>query len=121
MYTCPTHHIFYGKITILLCAAMLAACASAPKAERGRGLLRLEVTPDHAEVLIDAKYQGQVRGWREQTVPVRAGMRRVTLRAEGYITQRFDLELAPNEEVTLSVALEPALDEPVEATDDPRS
>ena len=56
-------------------------------------LLRLEVTPPEAHIYIDEQYQGRIDRWRDQTIPVRPGPRRVELQAEGYITQRFDVEI----------------------------
>lgn len=73
--------------------------------------LRLEVEPTTTKIFIDSEYQGVVAGWVQQTVPVESGARRVELRADGYITRRFDVELAPGEEVTLKVEMEPTLDE----------
>jgi hypothetical protein len=92
---------------------ILAGCVTMSSGAPPRGLLRLEVTPPEAEVFIDDQYQGRIAGWREGTVPVKPGLRRVALTAPGHITQRFDLEIARGEEVTLQVQLTAALEEPV--------
>ena len=84
-------------------------------AQRRRGYLRLEVEPDRAMVLVDGDYRGEIRGWRGGVVPVVAGDRKVELRADGYITQRFDVRVGAGEEVTLRLQMEPVLitvDEP---------
>jgi hypothetical protein len=82
-------------------------CATMSSEASKRGLLRLEVTPAEAEVFIDDAYQGRIAGWHERTLPVRSGERRVALSAPGHLTQRFDLTVAPGEEVTLKVQLIP--------------
>jgi len=73
-------------------------------------LLRLDVKPPEAHIYIDEDYQGRVDRWRDQTLPIRPGARRVELQAKGYLTQRFDIEIGAREEVTLTVALEPEFD-----------
>jgi hypothetical protein len=98
-----------GALTTLA----LAGCVTMSGAP-SRGLLRLEVTPAEAEVFVDDQYQGRIAGWRQGTLPVKPGQRRVALTAPGYITQRFDLEIARGEEVTLQVQLEPELEEPAD-------
>lgn len=80
--------------------------------EGPRGYLRLEVEPAHVEVEVDEKYSGVANGWVDSTIPIAPGVRRVTLSADGYITQRFDLEIAPYEHVTLQLRLEPMLELP---------
>lgn len=99
-------------VWLALASVALSACATGSGATRpgARGFLRFEVEPPSAEVDIDEKYSGVVNGWADGVVPVQPGLRRVTLRAPGYITQRFDLEVGPYEEVTLVLALEPTLE-----------
>jgi len=102
-----------------LMAVVVAGCATtSASGPRARGFLRFEVEPPDAEVDIDEKYSGVVNGWADGVVPVQPGLRRVTLRAPGFITQRFDLEVSAYEEVTLILALEPALELPDEAPED---
>lgn len=92
-------------------ASLLVACATGyGTPTQPRGYLRFEVKPDTTELLLDEQYSGLIAGWVEGVVPVTPGVRRVTLRAEGYITQRFDVEVAAREEVTFSLSLEPILD-----------
>ena len=74
--------------------------------------LELQVEPTTAEIYIDDEYQGVVEGWRQQVVPIRSGYRRLELRAQGYITQRFDLDVEADSWLTLRVQLEPAIDAP---------
>lgn len=103
----------------LLLVSQLSACATGyGSTSQPRGYLRFEVTPDTAELLLDEKYSGQLAGWVEGVVPVTPGVRRVTLRADGYISQRFDVEIAAHEEVTFRLDLEPVLELELDETDE---
>lgn len=90
-----------------------AACSAVQTTpDRGpRGYLELQVEPSSAEVFIDEQYAGVVEGWGNQTIPVEPGVRRVELRAPGYYTQRFDLEIGAHELVTLELKMEPTFDD----------
>lgn len=105
---------------VALAAGVLlsASCSTTSASQRAaaRGYLRFEVEPDNAAVEIDEEYSGMVSGWVQQTVPVSPGMRRVTVRARGYLTQRFDIDIAAGEEVTLILKMERALE-----LEDPRT
>lgn len=92
----------------LLISLVISGCGAsyAIRHPNARGYLRFEVDPQHVEVEIDEQYSGLVEGWAEGVVPVEPGVRRVTLRADGYITQRFDIEVAAGEEVTLQLTME---------------
>jgi hypothetical protein len=105
----PSHTLLR---VILVFATMLAGCATAPRTSgpMARGYLRFEVEPEDAEIEIDEQYSGVITGWAANTVPVEPGVRRVTVRAEGYITQRFDIEVSAGEEVTLILEMEPVLE-----------
>lgn len=122
MTSMPVTEFVFPVIVAL--SATLVGCATTPKttARSARGYLRFEVVPEDAEIEIDEQYSGVVNGWAQHVVPVEAGDRRVTVRAAGYITQRFDIEVAANEEVTLRLKLEPSLElEPAtDAPPDPR-
>lgn len=91
----------------------LSSCSAVrPVADkRSPGYLTFEVTPADAEVYIDEEFRGQIDGWRGQTVPVAPGNKRVELRAAGYMTQRFDIEIAAGEQLTLELRLEREFDE----------
>lgn len=106
----------YRLFILLVFAAVLASGCSAvqriPSDEgSARGYLRLDVEPGDAEIYIDSEFQGVVEGWVANTLVLPAGPRRVELRGEGYITRRFDVELAPGQEIELSVRMEPELDQ----------
>lgn len=105
---------------IILFATIAVSCAAGSMIQRGegRGYLRLEVEPTSAEVEIDDKYSGVVEGWVDHVIPVAPGAKRVTLRAPGYLTQRFDIDVSAGEEVTLVLALEPDIDLPPEPRND---
>lgn len=103
-----------ARVVVLLVAlvAPLGCSAIQPMPGGGdRGLLRLEVEPPTAEVYIDSEYRGVVEGWAAQTIPVEAGAHRIELRADGYMTQRFDITVGAGEEVTLELAMEPELED----------
>lgn len=74
------------------------------------GFLRFEVQPTTAEVKIDEQYSGAIEKWTGGAIPVEPGLRRVTLMADGYISQRLDVEVAVGEEVTIVLSLEPVLE-----------
>lgn len=90
----------------------LTACAT-PTASGppGRGLLEFEVDPPDATIWVDDAYLGQVNAWMDHTVRLPVGRRRVELRAPGYMTQRFDIEVANDEVVTLRLRMQPTFDE----------
>lgn len=107
-------------LAIILFATFAVSCAAGSMIQRGegRGYLRLDVEPASAEVEIDDKYSGIVEGWVDHVIPVVPGEKRVTLRAPGYLTQRFDIEVAAGEQVTLVLALEPDIELPPEPQND---
>ena len=94
------------------CASTRGARGGDLDGEGHDALLKLEVSPPEAEVYIDGAYSGQISRWRDQSVPVHSGARRVELRAPDHITERFDVHIGAQELVTLTVALEPILDLP---------
>ncbi|QDG51517.1 PEGA domain-containing protein [Persicimonas caeni] len=110
-----TRRLLMLALSVSLVGWALAGCSAVQRIpdrqESTRAYLRLDVEPSTTRVFIDSKYMGIVKGWVQQTVPVEAGARRVELRAEGYITRRFDVELEPGEEVTLQVNMERTLDD----------
>ncbi len=79
--------------------------------DRTPGYLMLDVEPTDAEIYVDDDYKGQVDGWRAQTIPLSPGARRLEFRAKGYMTQRFDIEIEPGDQLTLRLRLERELDE----------
>lgn len=94
--------------------ALFAGCSAVqPMAEPDdQSYLELDVEPPTAEIYIDDDYSGTVAGWREQVVPIAPGQRRVELRAEGYIAQRFDVDVGDGRWLTLRVRMEPVIDGP---------
>lgn len=93
----------------IVAVTVLASCATMPTST-AVGLLRLEVEPSHATLYIDETYSGQVDAWRDQTLVLRTGMHRVELVAEGFLSQRFDIQIEPDEETTLRLKMEPEFD-----------
>jgi len=85
---------------------LLVSCATIPSSAE-RGLLRLEVVPKHADIFLNEDYSGQVDSWRENTLILAPGMHRLQVVAKGYLSQRFDIEIRANEEVTLRLNMEP--------------
>jgi hypothetical protein len=98
-------------ITAILVGALIcfSSCTAIQPIRSGEedAFLELLVVPETAEVYIDDEYQGMVNRWAGQIVPVQIGYRRLELRAEGYLTQRFDLDVAAGTMHTLRVRLEP--------------
>ncbi|MFU8803807.1 MAG: hypothetical protein ACNA8W_08380 [Bradymonadaceae bacterium] len=76
-----------------------------------RGYLQLLVEPAHAEVFLNSEYQGMVNGWLGGVIPVVPGVQRLELQASGYMTQRFDLSVEANEQVTLELVMERELED----------
>ena len=116
------HTFVPAKVRLAAAAtvAIMSSCATATSStsgQTGRGYIRFEVDPPNAEVVIDDRYSGQADGWRGGVVPVKPGDHRVTIRAAGYISQRFDIDVRHNEEVSIVLALEPVLDVTSERTE----
>ena len=84
-----------------------------------RAYLRVDVRPPNASIYVDEQYSGEIHRWREQTLVLTPGVRRVELRAQGYLSQRFDVALRADEMTVLKLRMEPALAEwsPSAATD----
>lgn len=102
------------SITLVALAAsslIWSACGTMSGSQRlsARGYLRFEVDPPTAAIDIDEEYSGLASGWVQETIPVSPGVRRVTVRAEGYLTQRFDIEVGAGEQVTLELHMERSL------------
>ena len=69
------------------------------------GYLRLDVKPEHAIVYIDEKLYGDMGSIPTQTIALVPGLRRILIRARGFETERFDIQLKSGEEVSLSLHL----------------
>lgn len=106
----PLSLCFLPLLFLISLSITLSACSAVQRigehGPQGRGFLELLVEPNDAEVFIDEEYAGIIAGWHEQIVPVAPGPRKIELRAEGYITQRFDLTFAVDEQVTLELRMQ---------------
>jgi len=102
--------LFQVLLFLLVLSAFGCGASHAIRQPLSRGYLRFEIEPQGAEIAIDEKYSGVIDGWVGGVIPVEPGMRRVTLRADGYITQRFDIEVAAGEEVTLQLQMERSIE-----------
>lgn len=92
---------------MLLFALSLVGCATSSGAvTQSRGLLRLEVEPNHADIFVNEEYRGQVKSWHDQTLVLPVGMHRLQLVAKGYFSQRFDIQIVADELVTLRLDME---------------
>lgn len=91
---------------ILVLLIFLTSCATLPSSTE-RGLLRLEVVPEDADILLNEEYSGKVNSWRDGTLILAPGRHRVQVVAKGFLSQRFDIEIRANEEVTLRLNMEP--------------
>lgn len=96
---------------ILCLSGGCTAVQRIPDRRSATAYLRMDVQPDTTKIFVDSHYRGVVKGWVQQTVPVPSGERRVELRADGYITRRFDVDVAGGEVVTLRVNMERSLDD----------
>lgn len=96
--------------SLLVALATASSCAHSPASAQARGLLRLQIEPPDADLYVDHDYMGSVDGWRGQTLRLPSGLRMVEVRAPGYISQRFDVEIEPDVEVTLRLQMERELD-----------
>lgn len=95
------------KVLLLLFAFSLTSCATnAGAGTKARGLLRLEVVPNHADIFVNEEYRGQVKSWHDQTLVLPVGMHRLQLVAKGYFSQRFDIQIVADELVTLRLDME---------------
>lgn len=100
----------FGATLLVVATAGCSAVQRVHSPQAGhQGALRLQVTPPDTRIYIDAEYQGQVDGWAAQTVLLKPGARQVELRADGYMTRRFDIEVEPGEHSVLTVVMEPEL------------
>lgn len=85
---------------------------AADRDRAGEAFIELDVEPETADIYIDDEYRGTVDGWHHQMVPVQPGHRRLKLRADGYVPQRFDVEVDQDRTVTVRVRLEPSISAP---------
>jgi len=77
------------------------------------GMLRLDVTPESAQVFVDTFYAGRIADIEDQRVlTLAAGSHRIELRAEGYQPVTFDIRLDPNQTILYRAALERARPSP---------
>lgn len=96
------------------------SCYTGQASQRTRtskAYLRLKISPADAQIYIDEKYQGVVERWRDGVVPVEPGPRRLELRAEDHYTERFDLDVGANEELEITLEMEPLLETVAPAED----
>lgn len=109
-----THRAHFLLLAVLLLMTGGVGCTAvqrisdAPSGDSGA--LRLDVQPSDARIYVDTQYRGRVDGWSAQTVMLHPGMRRVELRADGYITRRFDIEVRAGKQGVLTVSMEPTLE-----------
>ena len=102
----------YLLVVALACVWGCSGPQTISETDEEPSYLELDVEPKTAEIYIDDNYQGTVDGWREHVVPIEPGFRRVELRAEGHIAQRFDVDVTRDRWITLRVRLEPNIASP---------
>jgi len=76
------------------------------------------VEPSTAVVWVDGQYLGHVNGWLEGTLRIPVGVRRLELQADGFMTQRFDIEITNHEEVILRLAMQPDIEDLDDASEE---
>lgn len=98
---------------IALVVALLCGCTAVERIpdQPDEAYLRMEVEPASTKIYVDSDYQGVIEKWTGRIVPIEPGARRVELRKEGYITRRFDIDLAAGEQMALTVDMERELDQ----------
>ncbi len=109
------HKLLMLTLCVGLFIGTLPGCTAVqpiPDEGDGRAFLRLDVEPATTRIFIDSEYQGIVEGWVQQTLPLDPGHRMVELRADGFITRRFDVEIDPGQHMTLEVQMERELEDP---------
>ena len=105
---------------LILCMGIAACSGTQTRSQQEQSYLEFDVVPQHATIYVDDQYQGEIHGWHQQVMPVEPGHRRIELRADGYLTQRFDLEVSTGRWLTLRARLQPTIDtpRPADADDD---
>ncbi len=98
-------------ISIALCWGAAGCAGTQVSGAKQRGYIVLDVEPSDALIYVDGRFMGAVDGWVGQTVVVDPGAYMLELRAPGHISQRFDVAVARDEEVTLRLRMEPVLEE----------
>lgn len=106
-------HPLLPSLMVALLISLISGCTGlqpVPTEGDGQSYLQLDVEPTTAEIYVDDEYQGIVEGWHRQVLPVKPGRRRVELRAGGYITQRFDVDVEEDQWLVLTLRLERSID-----------
>jgi hypothetical protein len=69
---------------------------------RDVGGIRLKVDPEHAQVYVDGYYVGEVDNFDGifQKLNLEAGAHRIEIRAEGYLSEQFEVMVIPGETIT---------------------
>ncbi len=89
-----------------------AGCAGTQiSGAKQRGYIVMDVEPSDGLIYVDGRVMGAVDGWAGRTVVVEPGTYMLELRAPGYITQRFDVGVARDEEILLRLRMEPVLED----------
>lgn len=112
--------VFWAGL-VLVFATTLVGCSGVQRVPQGDAarfaLLEISSVPRDAEISIDDRYLGPIEGWRERTVPVKPGARRVMVSRDGYLPYLFDLKAESGRMYRLEVDLirDPdTLDEPLD-------
>jgi hypothetical protein len=78
-----------------------------PSRRNANGVLRLQVEPQTAHVYVDGYYVSLAGA-----LELAAGPHRIEIKAAGYQTLRFDVDIVPNETITYQGDLQPVPYEP---------
>jgi len=90
----------------LLALALLSLAACYGNIRPTPAVLRVEVVPDDARVLIDDTFVGRARRTAAQPKELPPGRHRLTIEAPGYFPHDLDLDL-PSGETNVRVELRP--------------
>lgn len=93
---------------VALVGLALASCSAVQTLPEQRvALLQILCQPADVEISIDEEPMGELLRWRQHTLPLRPGARRVEISREGYYPYLMDLQAEPGRQYTLTLELVP--------------
>ena len=85
---------FLALLTVVAgCDGTIRRVDSVPEPPPGLGSLQVTSSAMEAEVYIDGKYHGQLKGYWDGLIALPEGERRVEIRCAGYYTQYFVVQI----------------------------